>query len=74
MRCASPFTALTQGTELDAVDFEIQSCPRRDRCLDCGREFESGLYSSPCPSCASQRVVLVGGDELDLSYVEVEEA
>jgi hydrogenase nickel incorporation protein HypA/HybF len=68
------FAALTQGTELDAVDFEIQSRPRRDRCLDCGREFESGLYCDPCPSCASQRGVLVGGDELDLAYVEVEEA
>jgi hydrogenase nickel incorporation protein HypA/HybF len=67
------FTALTQDTDLDAVVFEIQSCPRRDRCLDCDREFESGLYCDPCPSCASQRVVLVGGDELDLAYVEVEE-
>ncbi len=67
-------TALTQDTELDTVGFEIESCPRRDRCLDCDREYESGLYSDPCPACGSQRVVLVGGDELDLSYVEVEEA
>ena len=68
------FTALTQGTDLDAVGFEIQSCPRRDRCLECGREFEPGLYSAPCPTCASPRVILVAGDELDLAYVEVEES
>jgi len=67
------FTALTQGTELDSVEFDIQSCPRRDRCLDCAREFEPGLYSAPCPSCDSPRVALIGGDELDLAYVEVEE-
>lgn len=68
------FTALTQGTELDGVAFEIESSPRRDRCLDCNREFASGLYCDACPSCASQRVALVGGDELDLAFVEVEEA
>jgi hydrogenase nickel incorporation protein HypA/HybF len=67
------FMALTQGTELGTVDFEIQECPRRNRCLDCGYEFESDLYSDPCPGCASPSVALVGGDELDLAYVELEE-
>jgi hydrogenase nickel incorporation protein HypA/HybF len=65
--------ALTRGTELDGVDFDMQICPRRDRCLDCDREFESVIYSHPCPGCGSARVVLVGGDELELTYVEVEE-
>lgn len=68
------FAALTQGTNLDAVDFEIQSCPRRNRCLECDCEFESGVYSDPCPRCASERSILAGGEELDLAYVEVEEA
>jgi hydrogenase nickel incorporation protein HypA/HybF len=68
------FTALTQGTELDAVDFEIQSCPRRNRCLDCAHEFETAIYSDRCPRCASEMIALVGGEELDLAYVEVEEA
>lgn len=68
------FTALTQGTDLEAVDFEIQSCPRRNRCLECDCEFESAIYSDPCPRCASDRTLLVGGEELDVAYVEVEEA
>ncbi len=67
------FTALTQGTELDTVGFEIQECPRRNRCLSCGYEFETALYSNPCPRCSSPGVALVGGDELDLAYVELEE-
>jgi hydrogenase nickel incorporation protein HypA/HybF len=67
------FTALTQGTELDSIQFEIQSCPRRNCCLECGCEFESDVYSEPCPRCASEQSVLVGGEELDLAYVEVEE-
>ncbi len=68
------FTALTRDTELDTVVFEIEGRPRRDRCLDCDQEFESGIYSNPCPVCGSERLLLVGGDELDLAYVEVEEA
>lgn len=68
------FTALTRGTELDVVDFEIQSCPRRNRCLDCDEVFETALYSEPCPCCGSDQSILVGGEELDLAYVEVEEA
>lgn len=67
------FMALTQGTELEAVDFEIEDCCRRDRCLACGCEFKSDLYSIPCPKCAAVESVLVGGDELDLTFVEVEE-
>ena len=35
-------TALTLDTELEKVDFEIQSCPRRNRCVECGKEFEFG--------------------------------
>ena len=67
------FTALTQGTDLETVGFEIRDCGRRDRCLGCGHEFDSELYSTPCPRCSSVESVLIGGDELDLEFVEVEE-
>lgn len=67
------FTALTQGTDLDEVGFEIEYCSRRDRCLRCGHEFESEIYSSPCPVCEAKDTALIGGNELDLAYVEVEE-
>ncbi len=67
-------TALQLDTDLEEVEFEIQSCPRRNRCLDCGHEFASPLYSAPCVRCLSERVALAGGDELDLAYIELEEA
>jgi hydrogenase nickel incorporation protein HypA/HybF len=67
-------TALTIDTELEKVDFEIQSCPRRNRCVECGKEFESDTTSVPCPQCDSVKLVLAGGDELDLAFVELEEA
>ncbi len=65
------FAALTRGTDLDAVEFEIQSCPRRNCCLDCDEVFETILYSAPCPRCRSEKSILAGGEELELAYVEV---
>jgi hydrogenase nickel incorporation protein HypA/HybF len=67
------FEALTKDTELEQVGIEIQSCPRRNRCLDCEEEFVSELYTEPCPKCASEHVILTGGEELDLAFIEVEE-
>jgi len=67
------FTVLIQGTEMEAVAFEIQSCPRRNRCLECDCEFESGVYSDPCPRCQSERSIVTGGEELDIAFVEVED-
>jgi hydrogenase nickel incorporation protein HypA/HybF len=67
------FGALVMETRLSAVKLEILNSLRRDRCLDCGNEFESPGHCLGCPCCGSTKVVLVGGDELDLAYVEVEE-
>jgi hydrogenase nickel incorporation protein HypA/HybF len=66
-------TALTQETDLQQVSFEVETCARRNRCLDCDRQFESSLYATPGPDCGSDKTALTGGDELDLTYVEVEE-
>lgn len=67
-------TALRKGTELEAVEIDLQSCPRRNLCMGCGHEFETALYSEPCPMCAEIESKLIGGEELELSFVEVEEA
>lgn len=67
------FTALTLGTDLQEVRFEILSCNRRNRCFDCSQEFETPMYVAPCPCCRSEKIAFAGGDELDLAYVEVED-
>jgi len=66
--------ALTRGTDLETMKFEIETCPRRNRCQSCGHEFESSIYEAACPQCSSENSVLIGGDELDLRCVELEEA
>ena len=67
------FSALVAGTELDLLEFEIENRQRRNTCRKCGVSFESAVCEAPCPHCTSEDTFLVGGDELELSYVEVEE-
>ena len=66
------FKALIAGTDLDLLEFEIERCQRRNRCRRCGLEFESPIYEASCPQCASDDPLLVGGDELDIAFVELE--
>lgn len=65
--------ALRMGTDLEDLEIDLQSCPRRNRCAKCGCEFETALYSEPCPSCGSEQAQLIGGEELELAFVEVDE-
>lgn len=67
------FDALTRETELESLQLEIEICPRRHRCLDCGAEFGVKDYFFECPRCASLRSECLSGDELELAYLEVEE-
>ena len=64
---------MSEQAEYEPVALQIQSMPRRNRCRDCECEFVSGIYSEPCPECASENSMLLGGDEMQLASVEVEE-
>jgi hydrogenase nickel incorporation protein HypA/HybF len=65
--------AIVRGTEWQAVQFEIEFCPRRHKCADCGREFVVKDYDLQCPQCGGPHSRCIGGEELDLAFVEVEE-
>lgn len=67
------FQALTRGTEIEQTELELQVCPRRNLCRQCGCEYNSELYASPCPECSAGAAELVSGEELELAYVELEE-
>lgn len=54
--------AVLEITEIDPVY----------RCLACGDSFPASAQGSPCPRCASDNLVPVGGDDLVLTQVEME--
>jgi hydrogenase nickel incorporation protein HypA/HybF len=67
------FEAIVRDTDLEPVKLEIEIRRRRHRCLACGCEFEVSDYDFQCPQCAGMSTECIGGDELELSYLEVEE-
>ena len=65
--------ALASGTDLAGLELVIEVCYRRHRCCDCGSEFVVRDYDFRCPACESLASDCISGDELELSYVELEE-
>jgi len=68
------FEALVRGSDLEPLALEIEACPRRQRCPECGREFEVHDFDITCPGCGEERTRCISGDELDLAYIEIEES
>jgi len=67
------FEALVRGTELEPLALHIESRPRRQRCPQCDSTFDVINDRLACPACGTSETVFVGGDELELAYLEVEE-
>lgn len=67
------FDAITRNTPWEKLKFEIEWCPRRQRCLACAEEFSVENYQLDCPKCASSATTCISGTELDIAYLEVED-
>lgn len=71
------FACIVAGTEQGDVVLVPESCPRVNRCEGCGLEFPSSPASpfldAACPRCGEERTAFASGDQLDLSFIEVEE-
>ena len=65
--------ALTRDTPFERMKLEVEWCPRRQKCLNCGEEFLVKHFELDCPKCGDSRSTCVGGTELDIAYLELEE-
>ena len=64
------FGVCTEATTLAGAELEIVRVPARARCETCGSEQPTRSLAAPC-ACGSFARVLVTGDELRLTHVEV---
>lgn len=67
------FEVLVKGTEFEPVILEIERSPRRQRCPECKNEFNVEDYELACPNCGATGTECVGGQELEFTYLELEE-
>ncbi len=66
------FEVIVRDTELEDARLDIEEVPVTSRCRACEREFPVVDFDPTCPGCGSVDTRPVAGDELQLSYLEVE--
>ena len=64
---------LVKDTVMEGLSLEIDYRKRVQRCTACAREFETNMLFSACPGCGHNRTVLISGDELDITFIELED-
>jgi hydrogenase nickel incorporation protein HypA/HybF len=68
------FEAITKGTDLDGCVLAIEHLPVVAECRDCARSFEVEQFFFACPVCNSGAVKVTQGYELEIAYLEVDDA
>jgi hydrogenase nickel incorporation protein HypA/HybF len=68
------FEVLVKDTPFSPLSLAIEVCPLRNRCNACGHTFAVVDYSTVCPRCGEQHTESIGGTEIELSYLELEES
>ncbi len=67
------FESIIPGTPLAEARLQIEEMPLRVRCNDCGTGFTlEGGVELYCPNCSSKDLSLSGGDELEITFIEME--
>lgn len=67
------FEALVRGTELEPLALETEYCPRRYQCRICGHTYAAARDDLECPECGRMDSKFLGGDELEIAFLEVED-
>ncbi len=67
------FEAIIEDTQHRNVTLQIEHSPRRHRCPNCGTTFTVANYVADCPSCGNVETIFEAGDELDVTYIELED-
>lgn len=67
------FGVVSAETPVEGARLHIRRIDGCGRCRQCGCEFPAPALYSPCP-CGSRETDLIGGEELTIKSMELEEA
>lgn len=67
------FDVASQDTLAEGASLEIIEVPGTGCCQDCGAEVEVQARFELCPACGQGFVVVMGGTELRIKDIDVEE-
>jgi hydrogenase nickel incorporation protein HypA/HybF len=66
------FGMTVKGTDLDGAVLDLERVPVSYRCGSCRHEFHPVEFLADCPACGSTGSSMVAGDELGMSFLELE--
>ncbi len=66
------FDMTVRDTDLDGAVLDLEPVPVRYRCATCGHEFHPVEFLADCPACGATGASMVAGDELGMSFLELE--
>lgn len=66
------FEIIVRGTDLEQAELDIEMVPLTFRCEACDFDFAVADYRPLCPSCGGESARAVGGEEMQLTYLELE--
>jgi hydrogenase nickel insertion protein HypA len=64
---------MVADTDLAGLGFEIEFAPWTRRCCACGAVFRVTDSRPECTVCGSEDTEAAGGDQMELSFLELEE-
>jgi len=68
------FEVLVKDSDLEPLELDIDYRRRRHQCQVCSESFDAVYEDTPCPRCGTADSIFLSGDELELAYLEVEDA
>ena len=68
------FNLLVADTPMTGAKLRIERVPVKGRCRECGTEFKVEDMQFLCPSCKARGIDLLQGQELEICYLDVDEA
>ena len=66
------FSMTVKDTDLDGAALDMEAIPVRYRCASCAHEFQPVEFLARCPACGADGAAMIAGDELGLSFLELE--
>ncbi|HZP18087.1 MAG TPA: hydrogenase maturation nickel metallochaperone HypA [Terriglobales bacterium] len=69
----SVFAEAARGTVAEGARLFVKVLPVRHHCQNCGNNFEASGTDSPCPECNCPHTQMIGGEELRLLDMEMDD-
>lgn len=69
------FDAIVSDSDLAPLELVVERIAHSRRCGKCSTDFTVDLseFDASCPACGNSQTDFVGGDELVITYVELDE-